>query len=99
MTDLHLLTIDQFDKLLNETFTIRFLEGTEITALLVKAKAINGYSPLERKPFYLTFKTTQPVAFPQGIYRVTHAETGEMEVFIVPISSDKEGTEYQAIFS
>lgn len=36
---------------------------------------------------------------PQGTYRLTHAELGTLEVFLVPIGPDAGGMRYEAIFN
>lgn len=36
---------------------------------------------------------------PQGTYRLTHAELGALEVFVVPIGPDAVGMRYEAVFN
>ncbi len=36
---------------------------------------------------------------PQGTYRLTHAELGTLEVFLVPIGPDAAGMRYEAVFN
>jgi hypothetical protein len=36
---------------------------------------------------------------PQGIQRLSHAELGELDLFLVPIGPDAQGMRYEAAFA
>ncbi len=36
---------------------------------------------------------------PQSIYKLAHEQMGELEIFLVPISQDRRGFRYEAVFS
>lgn len=49
--------------------------------------------------FELMFRGPREPILPQATYRMTHPELGSLEIFVVPLRSDAEGTVYQAVFS
>lgn len=49
--------------------------------------------------FELIFTGPREPILPQAIYRMTHPDLGGVEIFIVPLKSEDEGTTYQAVFS
>jgi hypothetical protein len=49
--------------------------------------------------FELVFRGPREPVLPQAIYRMTHPEVGTLDIFIVPLKSEAEGTTYQAVFS
>ena len=49
--DIALLTLNDFDILLNKIFTIRISDEVQLDAELVELTKLNNYSPLERDPF------------------------------------------------
>ena len=56
-------------------------------------------SPSSRaQPFSLTF-TSRTHQLLQDTFRITHAELGEFQLFIVPIQPDARGALYEAVFN
>lgn len=49
--------------------------------------------------FELIFVGPREPVLPQQIYRTTHPDLGALEIFIVPLKSEADGTTYQAVFS
>jgi hypothetical protein len=52
-----------------------------------------------RQPFSLLFRGPKNLRIPQKIYRLEHEQLGAMELFLVPLGPDVEGTRYEAIFT
>jgi len=52
-----------------------------------------------RDPFTLTFKGPAPLRLPQGIYRMSNAQLGEMEIFLVQIAADEASSTFEAVFT
>lgn len=91
------LTADDFSKHVNTVFT--FHDGNrEWPFTLISVSTLPG-RPRKRQPFSLMFTGVPGVVFPQRIYSLNHASMGRMEIFIVPIGADAEGTQYEVIFS
>ena len=65
-------------------FEVELVEVTEIPR-----------EPGGRAPFSLVFRGGPNPPLPQRIYRVEHDELGAIEIFLVPIASDR----YEAVFT
>lgn len=99
--DISLLTSDDFDTLLNKIFTIRISDEIQLDAELVElTKLKNNYSPLERHPFSIVFRTEQKNEYyQQGIFTIVHPCKGDLQLFLSPLGFDNVGMKYEAIFS
>lgn len=53
----------------------------------------------ERLQFSLVFRGPAAPGLAQGIHRLTHAELGELDLFLVPLGPDAEGMRYEAAFA
>jgi hypothetical protein len=78
--------------------------GAESSVPLVLVEATQGTEPgghgpkgQERLQFSLVF--SGPPVLGQGTYRLTHAELGELDLFLVPIGRDGEVVRYEAAFA
>ena len=92
------LTGDTFRPLLNDAFQMRSDRGViDVTLISVDRHALlpNG----KREPFSLVFRGPHAPAWPQSIYRLSHAAIGEFDIFFVPIGPDQLGLRYEAVFS
>lgn len=49
--------------------------------------------------FSIYFHGPADVYLPQAIYRLTHEQAGEIELFLVPVAKDKDGFEYECAFN
>ena len=94
------LTIDAFRDRVGQSFRdteagiaydLRVVE--DLTALA------RNVDPEARTPFSLVFRGPVDPVVAQSIRPLAHDELGELEIFLVPIRQDAEGTEYQAVFT
>ena len=69
-------------------------EATENTEL-----GGRGPEGQERLQFSLVFRGPVEPALPQGTFRVSHEELGDLELFLVPIGRDDGGVRYEAAFA
>ncbi len=93
------LTLDDFRPLVKDTFLVRAGEQ-ETDFRLVSAQPIGeGRTNGKRAPFSLTFQAPPEVSPVQGLYRLEHEELGTLEVFLVPVAGDREGTDFEAVFN
>ncbi len=100
LQDLSQLSVEDFSAFLNKKLKIKFDENHILEAELIAARQFNNYSPLERKPFSLVFRTDQKTDyFMQAIYILIHPEKNEIPLFLVPLGLDAEGMKYEAVFS
>ena len=98
--DIALLTFNDFDTLLNTVFTIRISDEVQLDAELIELTQLNNYSPLERTPFSIVFRTNQKNEYyEQGIFRIVHPKKGDLELFMTPLGFDNAGMRYEAVFS
>ncbi|BDU24145.1 hypothetical protein [Flavobacterium sp. GSB-24] len=98
--DITLLSVNNFNSLLNTIFVIKISEEVQLDAELISATEFNSYSPLERTPFSLVFRTQQKDEYyEQGIFNVIHPQEGNLELFLTPLGFDEVGMKYEAVFS
>ncbi|MEA2219329.1 MAG: hypothetical protein QOJ35_1955 [Solirubrobacteraceae bacterium] len=94
--DLAALTLDAFTPLVGDAFAIA--EPARLTLELSEASGA-GEWPGGRQPFRLLFRGPPDPVLPQAIYRLEHARLGALEIFVVPVGRDDDGTSYEAIFT
>lgn len=91
---------DRFEACLDDTFTIDVEGGESVEATLAEVSD-RGDAPAEGerdRAFSLLFQGAGNVRIPQGIHRLRHPELGEMDLFLVPVGPDDEGTRFEAVF-
>ena len=99
MLDLATVRCEQFAACLNQDFEI-VTKGDPVTLQLVEARPWGPDQPgAARQPFNLKFRGPPPLRLPQGVYRMTNAEMGEMEVFLVQIAADQTSSTFEAVFN
>jgi hypothetical protein len=52
-----------------------------------------------RRSFSLLFRGPQRLYLPQRIYRLEHDAIGALDLFLVPIAPDSQGSLFQAVFN
>ena len=100
LQELSTISYQDFSGYLNQPFSINFGGEVVLPAELVEATELSGYSPLERKPFSIVFRTQQKNEYyPQATFIVTHPAKGEMPIFLTPKGLDAHGMMYESVFS
>ena len=94
MHDLASLTSADFTALRGDRFRIVSDDTTAFEAELVEVTEIPR-EPGGRAPFSLVFQGGPDPPLPQRTYRVEHDELGALEIFLVPIATDR----YEAVFT
>ncbi|WP_264535670.1 DUF6916 family protein [Flavobacterium sp. N1736] len=98
--DIALLTLNDFSAFLNKAFTIKISDEIQLDAELIELTKLNNYSPLERSPFSIVFRTEQKNEYyQQGIFTIIHPQKGNLDLFLSPLGFDSVGMKYEAIFS
>lgn len=95
--DLAKASADDFRPLIDESFTIDVEDAEPLTLTEVETKP--GGREAAREPFALVFRAAGDVMLPQQIYRLEHAATGALEIFLVPISRGEDHVLYEAVFT
>jgi hypothetical protein len=94
------LTEKEFSQHLNSKFQLEFgdqkleLELVEVKAYLPQGNEREG---MER--FSVFFEGPGGTRLPQSVYSLTHDQMGEFDIFLVPISGDRKGFRYEAVFN
>ena len=98
MLDLATVRCEQFTACLNQDFQIVFTDGT-LAIKLAEARPLGVRPESIREPFALTFLAGRALRLPQGIYKMTNAQLGEMEIFLVQIAADENSSTFEAVFN
>jgi hypothetical protein len=93
------LQSNDFDKFLNQNFRMHTEDGTVVEMELVEAKDLGEPATGDRRPFSLMFRHRAKRYLPQRIYKIEHGEMGELEIFLVPMAPDEDGSYMQAVFN
>jgi hypothetical protein len=97
MLDLAAARCEQFAACLNQDFQIVFSDGT-LAVKLFDARS-RPAPDAGRDPFTLTFRGAPELRLPQGIYRMSNTQLGEMEIFLVQIAADQNSSTLEAVFN
>lgn len=95
------LTIEDFDRRLNGSFSLELDESAKMELELVKVRSLTD-EPMEadhRNPFSVEFRGPAQPVLSQRIYALRHSEMGRLEIFLVPIGPDRSGMLYEAVFT
>jgi hypothetical protein len=94
------LELATFEPCVGEAFRIEPGDGSPVELTLAEATA-GPWQPEGESTFAyeLIFRGPAAPVLTQATYRMTHATLGAIDIFVVPLASDAEGTTYQAVFS
>lgn len=76
-------------------FELRFQDGTALTLTLVEIEDLGSTERQEQ--FALRFTTSHYL--PQQTYLLTHAELGEIAIFLVPIAQEGALFRFEAVYN
>lgn len=82
---------------LNTVFRVFVDDTNTIEAELVEVSE-QKLSPRQER-FAIVFRGPNDNFLGQGTRRFSHQQMGEFELFLVPISKDDQGTNYEAVFN
>ena len=97
---MQLMTLQNFAGAANQSFGLAVGEA-EMPVTLVEVKPLppRPFPGMLREPFSLVFRSASPVVLPQRTYRLSNAQVGTFEAFLVPIARDTQGILYQAVYN
>ena len=98
MLDLAKVQCADFAACVNQDFQIVFTDGT-LAVKLSEARLRDAPEGATRDPFTLTFRGPPPLRLPQGIYKMSNAQLGEMEIFLVQVAADQTCSTLEAVFN
>lgn len=93
------LSLEDFKAHLNSHFTLPFEDGESLRLQLVEATPLEAAARLERQPFSLLFRGPQAPCLAQASFHMHHDSLGHLLLFLVPVQSDAQGTDYEAVFT
>jgi hypothetical protein len=94
MTDLASLTVEQFEPLVGDSFSVNDVDGV---LELLAVERLRSPSP-RAQPFSLLF-TSRTHRLTQSTFLVAHAALGGFDLFLVPLQPDARGPLYEAVFN
>jgi hypothetical protein len=97
MVDIATLKKTDFAKYLNDKFEIHTDTLGKVEAQLVE---VTGKNYESQESFSVIFRCHKETVFEQKIHKIKHPKMGEIDLFLVPITSEKQDAQfYQAVFS
>lgn len=95
------MTIEDFAPYQNENFSLEIENaGLTLEMKLIEVSEIGDSKTKQKwKPFSLVFLGPSQYPLNQQIHRLTHPKMGELNLFLVPIYSNQEGVQYEAVFN
>ncbi len=82
---------------LNEEFVLH-LEDQRTQVLVLKAVDL-VHDNDDQLAFSLLFAAAAGAPLPQGLYRLSHARLGTIDLFLVPLQRKRDGLSYEAVFN
>jgi hypothetical protein len=98
MLDLATVQCADFAASVNQDFEI-VSGGAPLVLRLFEARPLGVRPGAAREPFALTFRGAAELRLPQGIYKMSNATLGEMELFLVQIAADQTSSTFEAVFN
>ncbi|HEX2188411.1 MAG TPA: hypothetical protein VHG51_05905 [Longimicrobiaceae bacterium] len=96
---LEIFTHENFAGREGEPFLVRQDDGSSVETRLASARTWGSGSEGHRVPFTLTFVGPLQPMLEQRIYRMENEALGAFELFLVPVGPNREGMQYEAVFT
>ena len=98
------LTFDLFEGRVGEEFEVRLPGAGPVTLRLVDARESEepggrGPEGQPRRQFTLHLRGPEDPVLPQATYGLHHPALGGLDLFLVPVGRDGDGTTYEAAFA
>lgn len=98
MIDLAKAQCTDFAACLNQDFEVVTQVGPQVLQLF-EARPLGARPDAAREPFALSFRGPAELRLPQGIYKVSNMQLGDMEIFLVQIAADQTSSAFEAVFN
>jgi hypothetical protein len=99
MLDLAKVQCAEFAARVNQDFELVTGAGPMVLELFEARPLGTAHRAGDREPFALTFRGPAPLRLPQGIYQMSNAQLGKMEIFLVQIAADQTSSTFEAVFN
>ena len=98
MLDLAKVQCAEFAACVNQDVEVVTSAGPLVLQLF-EARPLGARSGAAREPFALSFRGPAELRLPQGIYKMSNVQLGEMEIFLVQIAADQTSSTFEAVFN
>lgn len=94
-------TQEEFRKHLNTPFRVQVNapKPIDLTLVAVESRPVEANEEQGMERFSVFFLGSAEFLLPQSIYRVTHQQMGEFDVFLVAVGKEAEGYRYEAVYN
>jgi hypothetical protein len=94
-------TAAEYAKHLNTIFGVPIDEtrSVDLKLVAVTPKRVEPHEQAGMERFSALFSGPLDAPLPQQIYRITHPEMGEFEIFLVAIGQEPDGFRYEAVYN
>lgn len=91
----------EFTKNLNTKFRLLVdaPQPIELTLVEVAPRKVEPHEEAGMERFSAIFMGPREILLPQQMYRVTHPDMGEFDIFLVPLGQEPEGFRYEAVYN
>ena len=97
------LELKAFEPLVGDAFRATTSAGQSFDLVLAAAEATPYGDPStyngRRMPFSLLFRAEDGTLLPQQTFSLSHAEAGDVDLFLVPLGPENGGMRYEAVVS
>jgi hypothetical protein len=91
------LNQESFAEHLKTEFRVQFEDSPALVIELIKVSDLG--SSAQQEQFSLLFRGPCDPIFQQGMRQLEHDRMGTLDLFLVPVGRDQEGTYYEAVFN
>jgi hypothetical protein len=91
------LNKDFFERCLTADFQV--IQGSTMLCDLTLTQVIDHTKTPQQEAFSVYFHGPMEPFMQQGMYRLRHEETADLDIFLVPIAADHNGYQYEAVFN
>jgi hypothetical protein len=92
------LSLADFQAAVGTTFTSIALDGTSYSLTLTEAEGLSEH-PRAAPGFSLLFREAGQDVVPQQIHTLYGDAVGALDLFLVPVAQDEQGTVYEAVIT
>ncbi len=94
-------TAADFEKCLDTNFRVELVSPgpIELKLIAVIPRKSEPHEQAGMERFSVVFSGPADVFLPQGTYRVTHPEMGEIYIFLVPLAPEAGVFKYEAVYN
>ena len=93
------LTRESFEPRKGEAFKLTDEDAGELELELAAVQGAGLQGRAAREQFSVHFHGPPEPLLPQKIYRLANPEMGTLDIFLVPVAQDEDGTTYEAVFT